>query len=88
MKSSHQTSSRLQKVRSRHVKAKVPLLIGIVIIPALVRGVLHARSHLKTSLSDRSVTLFNFHSTDFAEKLIQVNQSCARDVPGFLRYWD
>ncbi|KAL6742885.1 hypothetical protein Aduo_015984 [Ancylostoma duodenale] len=39
----------------------------------LVRGVLHARSHLKTSLSDRSVTLFNFHSTDFAEKLIQSN---------------
>ncbi|EYB92758.1 hypothetical protein Y032_0190g1249 [Ancylostoma ceylanicum] len=37
----------------------------------LVRGVLHARSHLKTSLSDRSVTLFNFHSVDFAEKLVQ-----------------
>ncbi|EYB92759.1 hypothetical protein Y032_0190g1249 [Ancylostoma ceylanicum] len=39
----------------------------------LVRGVLHARSHLKTSLSDRSVTLFNFHSVDFAEKLVQQN---------------
>ncbi|ETN82265.1 hypothetical protein NECAME_02002, partial [Necator americanus] len=39
----------------------------------LVRGVLHARSLLKTSLSDRSVTLFNFHTTDFAEKLLQSN---------------
>nr|CDJ95100.1 Hypothetical protein CBG22447 [Haemonchus contortus] len=39
----------------------------------LIRGFLHGRSHLKTSLSDRSVTLFNFHSTDFAEKLVQSN---------------
>nr|CDJ91173.1 Protein C50E3.5 [Haemonchus contortus] len=38
----------------------------------LIRGFLHGRSQLKTSLSDRSVTLFNFHSTDFAEKLVQV----------------
>ncbi|CAJ0589984.1 unnamed protein product [Cylicocyclus nassatus] len=39
----------------------------------LIRGVLHARSLLKTSLSDRSVTIFNFHSTEFAEKLVQSN---------------
>ncbi|VDO25181.1 unnamed protein product [Haemonchus placei] len=39
----------------------------------LIRGFLHGRSQLKTSLSDRSVTLFNFHSTDFAEKLVQSN---------------
>ncbi|KAK6027485.1 hypothetical protein OSTOST_06482, partial [Ostertagia ostertagi] len=39
----------------------------------LVRGFLHGRSQLKTSLSDRSVTLFNFHSTDFAEKLVHSN---------------
>ncbi|KAJ1345693.1 hypothetical protein KIN20_000283 [Parelaphostrongylus tenuis] len=39
----------------------------------LIRGLLHARSQLKTSLSDRSVTLFNFHTTDFAEKLVNSN---------------
>ncbi|KAK6051309.1 hypothetical protein COOONC_11186, partial [Cooperia oncophora] len=38
----------------------------------LIRGFLHGRSQLKTSLSDCSVTLFNFHSTDFAEKLVNV----------------
>ncbi|VDM60886.1 unnamed protein product [Angiostrongylus costaricensis] len=42
-------------------------------IAALIRGLLHARSQLKTSLSDRSVTLFNFHTTDFAEKLVNVS---------------
>ncbi|KAE9411865.1 hypothetical protein Angca_000337, partial [Angiostrongylus cantonensis] len=39
----------------------------------LIRGLLHARSQFKTSLSDRSVTLFNFHTTDFAEKLVNSN---------------
>ncbi|VDL76793.1 unnamed protein product [Nippostrongylus brasiliensis] len=39
----------------------------------LVRGLLHGRSQLKTSLSDSTVTLFNFHTTDLAEKLVNVS---------------
>uniref|UniRef100_A0A1I7X3J0 Uncharacterized protein n=1 Tax=Heterorhabditis bacteriophora TaxID=37862 RepID=A0A1I7X3J0_HETBA len=49
------------------------LLFNYLAIRALLLTTLQSRSQLKTSLSDRSVTLFNFHSTRFADHLIQRN---------------